>query len=429
MLLVPLVVALGFATPPPQQRPWRTPRLYEKGATFFSASEIQNAQLRVAGADTLDEDVAAPAVAVPSVVPPIMSGGFFSAEEMAAAARRAAAEDEWDGDAPAAVVEDKVLDDLEEEEEEEEEAAAAEDAEEDAEIMDALDASDPSEGYDDYTAPLRLTPDRLRASDLNELLMPDYLSRHKFNVSPMQAFGTVFKWDAVLTGLGDANLHAWEDVSEKHGFRVPTEDDVLRSSALMPELAIQRTFGWTSDWGECQKLAIEYKEHFRRTVATHTFAPQEGAIEWLTLLKEYEVPRTLLSPLDLPSTDGIIASADMEGFFDTVVSAEDGAETDEQGVLVSAIKMKRPPARCVFFVDDPYAVTSAHDAGAKAVAVMGKYPGYELKHAERRVSALDELSLMALREIFAGDLADGDFGPDGSPTNQGLVPLPQTEVS
>ena len=119
----------------------------------------------------------------------------------------------------------------------------------------------------------------------------------------------------------------------------------------------------------------------------------------------------------------------MEGFFDTVVSAEDGAETDEQRVLVSAIKMKRPPARCVFFVDDPYAVTSAHDAGAKAVAVMGKYPGYELKHAERRVSALDELSLMALREIFAGDLADGAFGPDGSPTNQGLVPLPQTEVS
>jgi len=141
------------------------------------------------------------------------------------------------------------------------------------------------------------------------------------------------------------------------------------------------------------------------------------------------VPCTLCSPLDRPSTDGIIASADIEGFFDEIVSVEDGCETDEQTVLVSAIKMKRPPARCVFFVDDPYAVSSAHDATAKAVAVMGRYPGYELKHADRRVSGLDDLSLMSLREIFASDATEGGFGPDGFPGPFGPpVPLPQTEV-
>lgn len=31
-------------------------------------------------------------------------------------------------------------------------------------------------------------------------------------------------------GLSEVNLRAWEDVSEKHGLRIPTEDDVLRSS-------------------------------------------------------------------------------------------------------------------------------------------------------------------------------------------------------
>lgn len=197
----------------------------------------------------------------------------------------------------------------------------------------------------------------------------------------------------------------------------------------MPELAIQRTFGWTSDWGKAQQLAFEYREEFSRGLAAHTFEPQDGCIAWLTLLKEYEVPCTLCSPLDQQSTDGIISSADMQDLFDEVVSSEDGCETDEQALLVSAIKMKRPPARCVFFVDDPYSVSAAHDATAKAVAVMGRYPGYELKHADRRVSGLDDLSLMALREIFASDAADGGFGKDGLPGPFGPpVPLPQTEV-
>ena len=43
-----------------------------------------------------------------------------------------------------------------------------------------------AEEYDGYYAPLSNSPDKLRGSDLNELLYPDYMDRAKFNVSPMQ---------------------------------------------------------------------------------------------------------------------------------------------------------------------------------------------------------------------------------------------------
>lgn len=43
-----------------------------------------------------------------------------------------------------------------------------------------------SEDYADYLSVLRLPPDRLRASDLNEVLMPDHVDRLRFSVSPLQ---------------------------------------------------------------------------------------------------------------------------------------------------------------------------------------------------------------------------------------------------
>ena len=37
---------------------------------------------------------------------------------------------------------------------------------------------------------------------------------------------------------------------------------------------------------------------------------------------------------------------------------------------------------------------------SKVVAIVGKHPGYDLKHAELRVSGLDELTLMSIRDVF-----------------------------
>ena len=66
--------------------------------------------------------------------------------------------------------------------------------------------------------------------------------------------------------------------------------------------------------------------------------------------------------------------------------------------------MRRPPDRCVVFEDDARGIVAAHEVTSKAVAVFGssKSSPIDLRHADMRVSALDDLSLMSLRELFKG---------------------------
>ena len=96
----------------------------------------------------------------------------------------------------------------------------------------------------------------------------------------------------------------------------------------------------------------------------------------------------------------MLEKAGLVDFFSGVVTAEDGCETAEQTYLVSCLKIKRPPSRCVVFEDDPKGVVAAHDAMTKAVAVIGKHPGHAFFHADMRIGSLEDLSLMSLREIF-----------------------------
>jgi len=84
------------------------------------------------------------------------------------------------------------------------------------------------------------------------------------------------------------------------------------------------------------------------------------------------------------------------------VTADDGCETAQQSYLLSAVKLKRPPERCVVFEDEPRGVVQAHEATAKVVAVFGgaRVNAVDLRHADVRVANMDDLSLMQLRELF-----------------------------
>ena len=111
------------------------------------------------------------------------------------------------------------------------------------------------------------------------------------------------------------------------------------------------------------------------------------------------------------------------------MSGADGVQTLEEALLLGFVKMKRPPSRCVVFDTEPQGVTAAHDVQCKAVGLVGKHAGYEskrlldtytyerrrtrtrisyryeLKHAEKRLFGFDEMTLMALREVFSDEAA------------------------
>jgi hypothetical protein len=113
-----------------------------------------------------------------------------------------------------------------------------------------------SEGY--YAA-LQADPQQLRASDLNELLQPDYMSRLRFNNFPLQQYGVIFKLDVMLSNAIEMHRRPWALVAAEQGMREPDDDEILRAIGMRPERAIHQTFRWTDDWGETQKLAFEVR--------------------------------------------------------------------------------------------------------------------------------------------------------------------------
>ena len=287
-----------------------------------------------------------------------------------------------------------------------------------------------------YWAALMEAPDRLRASDLNELLQPDHLDRLRFTNFPMQAYGALFKWEVLVHDAIELYRRPWAIVAAEHDLPPPDDDDVMRAvgacphgypplvslhsmhrhrpcivflsprAGMRPERAIQQTFLWSDDWGFTQQLAFEHYEAKQKVVETFEFQPAEGAVEWLTILKEYQVPCCVCAgtSLDLSAARLALRTAGLDELVDEYVTAEDGCETAEQTYLVSCIKVKRPPERCVVFEDDQRGIISAHDASAKVVAVLGNSGrlGGDLRNADMRVTDLGDLSLMSLRELFKG---------------------------
>ena len=118
-----------------------------------------------------------------------------------------------------------------------------------------------------WYAALSEAPDRLRASDLNEVLLPDHLDRLRFTNFPLQAHGMMFKWETIVGGALEVYRRPWQLVAEENNLRVPDDDEVMRSVGMRPERAIQQTFMWTDDWGQTQQLAFA---HFEAKVTERT---------------------------------------------------------------------------------------------------------------------------------------------------------------
>jgi len=268
----------------------------------------------------------------------------------------------------------------------------------------ATRAYDAAEEYDGYYAPLSYSPERLRGSDLNELLYPNYMDRAKFNVSPMQAYGALFKFDTVLQGMHELNRESWAAVAAEHNFEVPDDEEVMRATSMLPERAIQSVFRWTDDWGETRRLAYEGFEAKSRLFTDWEFTPTPGALDWLRILSEYQVPRVVASSLGREQALQVLEKAGLAELLPQVVSADDGFETTEQAYLLCCLAIERPPSRCVVFEDEPSGVVSAHDAMTKVVAIIGDgargHPAYSFQHADYRIGSLEDLSLMSLREVF-----------------------------
>lgn len=220
-------------------------------------------------------------------------------------------------------------------------------------------------------------------------------------------------------------FEAWKKVAIQFDFPAPSIDEVLVAEFLTPIEAIGSVFNWDvsdkaepdsivrSFRSELQKLSKELiekngiisnvEERVDHEEQFPLLTPKEGALEFLAMLEDVELPCAVLSNFDGADVDRIIDVTGLSRFFpeNKRVSASQNYEVGQQQLLGCALRLEKRPDHCITLSCTPQAAAIAHDIEMKNIAVVGPYPYYELVAADLTVRDLGAVNLMNVRNVFS----------------------------
>lgn len=236
---------------------------------------------------------------------------------------------------------------------------------------------------------------------LNDRLRESGLQRIRYAMKPDEAFGLIFSWDNVVADTWALRMDAWNRLASEEGKVIPadivTQRRVLSAGA---EYVLCKVLFWEKARDEVERLKLRLSEIFYEELS-RLQAPMEGLKDWLEALYTAGVPCAITSSLDRQNILAALERMGLRKYFQAVVADEDGMESIAQRFLSAAVKLERPPSKCVVFEDDPRGITAAHNCTMVAVALIGSHPAYELVQADLAVASFSELSVFNLRRLFA----------------------------
>ncbi|KAL3679584.1 hypothetical protein R1sor_022540 [Riccia sorocarpa] len=234
---------------------------------------------------------------------------------------------------------------------------------------------------------------------LNDRMRERGLQRIRYAMRPDEAFGLIYSWDNVIADTRALRVDAWNRLAEEEG-RAIDQESRRQILTVTPTRALEKVLFWGETGAEIERLtkrlAVLYSE-----ALTRVRTPMEGVKEWLEALDTAGVPCAVASSLDRLTLLAALERMGLRKYFQAVVSEEDGMESIAHRFLSAAVKLDRPPFKCVVFEDDPRGITAAHNCTMKAVALIGSHPAYDLTQADLAVSSFTELSVINLRRLFA----------------------------
>ncbi|KAJ7532976.1 hypothetical protein O6H91_13G027700 [Diphasiastrum complanatum] len=254
------------------------------------------------------------------------------------------------------------------------------------------------EGFSTYRprGPLHVDVDYL-----NDRMQERGLQRIRYAMKPDEAFGLIFSWDNVLANTRGVKMKSWARLAKEEG-KVLTEDpeELRQLLCLGVEDSLQKVLRWGKEEHELSRLTCRLADIYCDELSK-VRVPMEGLIDWLEALDTAGVPCAVASTLDRISLLAALERMSLREYFQVIVTEEDGMESIAHRFLSAAVKLDRPPFKCVVFEDDPRGITAAHNCSMKAVALIGSHPAYELTQADLAVSSFSELSVINLRRLFA----------------------------
>lgn len=249
--------------------------------------------------------------------------------------------------------------------------------------------------------------------ELEDLFEADYLERRLRVEQPNQAFGCVFKLEGCVAAIDVVPTFAaaWAEVAAEFDCAPPDLNAVAYAvqNSMRDEVAIDRVFRWTHDWGVARDMSRRYVDIVSQRFDDLELEPRHGVIQWLESLRSDGVPCAVVTKLPRKMLDNCLHRLGYATYFeDCVVCAEDERDRAEQAFLHAALVLQRQPSRCIVFTDTVPDLIGAHEANMRAVGLIGTHPAYELQIADLVVDDLSELRLPSIRKLFA----DVDFDPE-----------------
>jgi HAD superfamily hydrolase (TIGR01509 family) len=213
--------------------------------------------------------------------------------------------------------------------------------------------------------------------------------------------GAIFDWDGVIIDSSQCHEKSWNVLASEEGLSLPP-GHFQKSFGMRNELIIPQILNWTDDPGEIHRLSLRKEALYREIMMKEELSPLPGVIEFLTVLKDLNIPCAVGSSTHRLNIQVALQQLGMGDFFDAIVCGEDVTEgkPSPQVFLIAAERIKCNPRHSVVFEDAPAGIAAAHNGGMKAVGIATTRPVKMLKDADIVVKSLDELNYSMLKELF-----------------------------
>ena len=219
----------------------------------------------------------------------------------------------------------------------------------------------------------------------------------------MQLWAAIFDWDGVIIDSSRQHELSWDRLAEHEKLPLPA-GHFQRSFGMKNERIIPHLLQWTTDPAEIKRLSWQKEEFYRQIVRESGIRALPGVREFLERLDAAGIPRIVGSSTPRENIELVVELIGLRQFFQPIVAAADvtHGKPDPEVFLLCAQRLGFPAQRCVVFEDAHVGIEAAHAAQMKVVGVASTHSAESIRHADRVVQQLDELTPADCEELLAG---------------------------
>ena len=219
----------------------------------------------------------------------------------------------------------------------------------------------------------------------------------------------IFDFDGVIIDSEILHFRAFNEALAPFGVSI-TEQDYFKDYLGLMDLdcfkAVNDKYKLKFDNSELKNILKEKSRSFRKLVTT-SGRLIEGVRDFLTMLRQNNIPMAICSGALLAEIVLILDANKLKSFFEVIVSADQvkRGKPFPDGFLLTLQKLneKRTPAiqpgRCIVVEDSRWGLEAAQKAGMRTVAVTNSYDAKQLKMADKIVTSLSELTMNDLQQL------------------------------